>query len=296
MKVIDNPKISSIVPFLKYKSNQLEKSLIDNRSLYIIDNMSLSKIRKDIVNNPIMIKGFNQSDLIIIPDVILEEASKNLDEQVFKKYYYELFHLLTQENEIFVVSLETLFELLQNMVGKKDALNTLKSISVETVRLNQAISDSIRNIDINSKNALEDLRQSIVSNGKNAGERFINIFALVFVSLYFGPTYIFSEDVKGIYGPFKTFISNDRLMELINVQESIDLFGQYQFLSYESLIQAVFMEGNLGKGELLDLIVNSNRNESRNILYSLDGYACHTPISNDQLLEWIIKEKIKVQF
>lgn len=297
MTVIENPKLNSIRPFIKFKSDELEKALNHNSSLYIIDNMMLTKIRKDFVKNPSMILGFNQSNLVVIPDIILEEASRNLpDESAFKECYYDLFQLLSKEYEVHVVNLELSLELLQSITGKKDAITLLKNITTEAVRINQTIMDLVKKVDVNSTTALEELNNAIIHNEKNAGERYITIFSLVLLSMYYSPVYIFSEDVKGIYGAFRTFINNERLMDLINISDTVDFIEQYQFLTYDSLIQSVYAEGDLTKDELIDLINKSNRNHSRIILYSLDGYSCYTSLSNENLAEWISQRRIKIQF
>jgi len=298
MKAIENPKIRPIKPFIQFHSESLKKSLYANQALYIMDNMMLSKLRKDAVCNPFIQKGFQLSKVILIPDIILEEASKNLpDEKAFEQYYYELFRVLSTEHEIYVVDLEIIFELLRDMIGTKEAaFNILKNISLEAVRTNQTIRDSIKEIDSHSEAALETLIGCIIANGKNAGERFITIFSLALLSLYFGPVYIVSEDEKGIYGPFRTFLNNERLMELINIDHTFDFIQLYQFMSYESLILSLFHQADLSKEELFDLIEKSNRDQSRNILYSLDGTSFHTPISNQKLVEWISQQIIKIQF
>ncbi|AXI38287.1 hypothetical protein CX649_00660 [Bacillaceae bacterium ZC4] len=299
MKAIENPKIRPIKPFIQFHLDSLKKSLYANQALYIMDNMMLSKLRKDAVCNPFIIqKGFQFSKLILIPDIILEGASKNLpDEKAFEQYYYELFRILSTEHEIYVVDLEIIFELLRDMIGTKEAaFNILKNISLEAVRTNQTIRDSIKEIDSHSEAALETLIGCIIANGKNAGERFITIFSLALLSLYFGPVYIVSEDEKGIYGPFRTFLNNERLMELINIDHTFDLIQLYQFMSYESLILSLFHQADLSKEELFDLIEKSNRDQSRNILYSLNGASFHTPISNQKLVEWISQQIIKIQF
>ncbi|MGY0691354.1 hypothetical protein ACW2QC_01015 [Virgibacillus sp. FSP13] len=297
MIIIENPKLNSIAPFLKFRPDDLKNALTDNQSLYIIDNMMLTKIRKDFVHNPTMARALSFSNLIIIPDIILEEASKNLpNEESFRRYYYDLFRILSEENEIYVVNLETLLELLQSMAGKKSAITLLKNISLEAVRINQTIFELIKGIDVNSATALEEFNNKIIHNGKNAGERFITIFALVLLSMYYSPVYIFSEDVKGIYGAFRTFINNERLMDLININDTVELIEQYRFLSCESLIQSVYFEETLSEDELLDLITKSSRNQSRIILYSLDGHSCYTSISNESLATWISQGRIKIQF
>lgn len=299
MKAIENPKIRPIKPFIQFHSESLKKSLYANQALYIMDNMMLSKLRKDAVCNPFIIqKGFQLSKVILIPDIILEEASKNLpDEKAFEKYYYELFRILSTEHEIYVADLQIIFELLRDMIGTKEAaFNILKNISLEAVRTNQTIRDSIKEIDSHSEAALKTLIGCIIANGKNAGERFITIFSLALLSLYFGPVYIVSEDEKGIYGPFRTFLNNERLMELINIDHTFDFIQLYQFMSYESLILSLFHQADLSKEELFDLIEKSNRDQSRNILYSLNGTSFHTPISNQKLVEWISQQIIKIQF
>ncbi|MFD1361918.1 hypothetical protein [Lentibacillus salinarum] len=297
MKDSGHAKINSIRPFLNFDSSQLKDSLNNHQTLYIVDNVMLTKMRKDIVRNPIMVKGFKHSNLIIIPDIILEEASENLpNEQVFRDYYYELFQILSKRKEIYVVSLEKLFDLLQHMLGKREALRLLKNITLEAVRTNQTITGLIKKVDVNSPTALKELEDVLVQNRENAGERFLTVFALVFLSMYFGPVYIFSDDNKGVYGPFRTFVNNERLMALIDVEGSVNLIEQYQFFPYERLIQSIFRQENLSKDELFDLIMACSRNESRHILYSLGGYSCYTPISNKKLAEWIYQEIIKIQF
>lgn len=297
MKVIEDYKISSILPFIHYDVEKLTKALNKQSSLYIVDNMMLTKIKRDFVHYPFMIKGLKHSKLLIIPDVILEEAARNLpDEQAFRNTYYELFEILSSEKEIYVVSLDTIAHFLQNMFGKKEGQTLLKNIALEAVRINQNIHRSIREVKVPSSTATQDMQIALFDNGKNAGERFITVFALAFIRLFYSPIFIFSEDVKGIYGAFKTFIGNERLMELVDIQDHVDFIEQYRFLSYETLIQAMYYENNLNKDELLQIIENTGRNESRVVLYSLDGYPCHTPIPNHQLVDWIVEDRIKIQF
>src|SRR5699024_632273 len=213
-----------------------------------------------------------------------------------KECYYDLFQFLSKEYEVHVVNLELSLELLQSITGKKDAITLLKNITTEAVRINQTIMDLVKKVDVNSTTALEELNNAIIHNEKNAGERYITIFSLVLLSMYYSPVYIFSEDVKGNYGAFRTFINNERLMDLINISDTVDFIEQYQFLTYESLIQSVYAEGDLTKDELIDLINKSNRNHSRIILYSLDVYSCYTSLLNENLAEWISQRRIKIQF
>ncbi|MBB6446735.1 hypothetical protein [Bacillus benzoevorans] len=297
MRVIEDPKINSILPFIKFDVDDLQTILNDQSSLYIIDNMMLTKMKRDFVSFPLLVKGLKQSKLIVLPDIILEEAARNLpNEQRFKDTYYELFEILSSEKEIYVAGLETIAAFLQRMVGKNESLSLLKNIIMEATRINQNIHNSIRQINIHSSSVIDEFSTAIFHNGKNAGERIITIFALAFIRMFYSPIYIFSEDVKGIYGAFKTFIGNERLLELIDLQDHSDLIEQYRFLSYETLIQVMYQESKIDRNRLMQVIENSGRNQSRVVLYSLDGFPCHTPIPNHQLATWIIEDRIKIQF
>lgn len=296
MKAIENPKIKSIYPFLTVDVNELEKSLHSQPSFCLIDNMNLTKLRKDIDHAPLLLKGFSFYDVMILPDVILEEAARNIpDAEAFEKMYVRLFSTLAQNHTIYILELDAVFTLLKRMAGKQNALNSLKAITLEAVRINQKIADKVKTLNVNAPAFLDALRDAVVHDGKNAGERFITIYALVFLSLYYGPAYIFSED-KGTYSAFRTFIGNDRLLEIINVQNSTGLMEHYKFLSYESVIQSVHQSEKLSKADLIHLIGQCSRNQSRHILYSLDGYPCYSPISNKHLAEWIYTGKINIQF
>src|SRR5699024_1627304 len=230
--------------------------------------------------------------------VILEEATRNLpNEKAFNRYYSRLFQLLSIDHDIYIVNLELIFDLIKDMVGvQEDALYLLKNIILEAVRTNRTVSDDVREIDIHSQNVLGKFRNAVTHHVNNAGERFITIYSLVFLSLYFGPVYIVSEDEKGIYGPYRTFLNNERLLELINIGDTTDFIKQYRFLSFESLIQSVFIKRNINKEQLINLIENSNRNQSRRILYSLEGEPFYTEISNANLAEWIFKGIINIKF
>src|SRR5699024_2909724 len=136
MTVIENPKIKSIKAYIKSDFDNLRDSLYANQSLYLIDHMMLTKLRKNIENNRQIIEdGFQCSKVIIIPSVILEEATRNLpNEKAFNRYYSRLFQLLSIDHDIYIVNLELIFDLIKDMVGvQEDALYLLKNIILEAV-------------------------------------------------------------------------------------------------------------------------------------------------------------------
>lgn len=299
MKVIEDPKINFIKPFIKFTLDDIKKSLNANQSFYMIDNMMLTKLRKDMKSNPVIIRhGFHLSKVIMIPGIILEEAIRNLpDEKAFENYYGEMFRILSRDHDLCIVDLEIIYGLLREMTNtQEEALHILVNIAQEAVRTNPTIVDSIKAIKIQSQDVLDNLKRTIFYRGNNAGERFLTIFSLGFLSMYYGPVYIVSEDEKGIYGPYRTFLNNERLLEFVNINDTEEFIKQYQFISYEAVIQSIFNKGHIKREELADFIEKSNRNQSRRILYSLNGEPFYTEVSNKNLAKWISRETIRIKF
>jgi len=299
VKVIENPKIQSIKPIIKYQFDDIKKSLNANSALYMMDNMMLTKLRQDIKRDQtVMMRGFHRSKVIIIPDVVLEEAIANIKSEIeFQKTYGHLFQILSAEHDVCIVDMEIMLQLLRDMLGtQENALYVLIHIAQEAVRTNRKILDAIREMNIHSKDVLDKLRNAIIHNGKNTGERFLTIFSLVFLCMYYGPVYIVSEDEKGVYGPYRTFLNNEQLLELIHIKNTEEFIANYQFISYEAILQSIYHREGLEKTELLDLIEGSSRDSSRRMLYSLNGEPFYTEVPNKKLAEWITSGIIHIKF
>ena len=289
---LEREQILSMLPFVHYDIEQLQHALHDESSLYILDNMMLSKLRKDIVSCPEIVGGFHHSKVLVIPLIILQEAANNLpNEFAFRNMYYELFQVLSSEKEVHIVDFQMMVMLLGRMYGKQMGYMVLKNIVLQAVRINRDIYEAILKV-----NDMEQMENAAVGNGKNAGERFITIFSLLFIKMLYGPVYIVSEDSKGIYGAFKTFIANDRFLELMDLADAVELMTQYRFFTYEHLLQMIYKKMHWSKAKLQNVVQQTSRNESRVVLYSLEQTPCYTPISNEQLVEWIVHDRIHIQF
>jgi hypothetical protein len=58
----------------------------------------------------------------------------------------------------------------------------------------------------------------------------------------------------------------------------------------------MYNKSKMSRSDLEQVVMNTGRNESRVVLYSLNGYPCNTPIPNEQLIDWIVKDNIGIRF
>jgi hypothetical protein len=298
MKVLDSPVLESVRPFISDNTEQLYQSLNENQSFYMLDNMILTKLGKQISNLPLLLQAFNQSSVFLIPDVVLEESFRNIPtKERYDHYYLELFKQLSAKKQLYIISIETIYQLLEKVMAQKQKIfDVMKQTALEAFRVNRDIINNVEQCKLTSFSDLPKFRQIILHNGNNAGERFICFFSLLLVHLYYGPAYICSDDGKGVYTMYSTFVNNESLFRILGVDDFLMFKEQYILLSYDCILQLSIKNTGLSSREIYDLVKSSGRNESRKVIYSLDGQSFHTEIKNANLAKWIEEGKIEIFF
>ncbi|MBB5324151.1 hypothetical protein HNQ34_001244 [Anoxybacillus tepidamans] len=298
MKVLDSPVLESVRPFISDNTEQLYQSLNEHQAFYMLDNMILTKLRKQLSNLPRLLQAFNQSPIFLIPDVVLEESCRNiLTKERYHDYYFELFKQLSAKKHVYVISMETIYQLLEKGIAKKQYIfDAMKQLALEAFRVNRDIINNLERCELSSLLDLPKLRQIIWHNGNNAGERFICFFSLLLVHQYYGPAYICSDDGKGVYTMYSTFVNNESLFRIVGVDDFLVFKEQYILLSYDCILQLSIKNTGLSSKEIYDFVQSSGRNESRKVVYSLEGQSFHTEIKNANLAKWIEEGKIEISF
>lgn len=298
MKVLDSSVLESVRPFISDNTKQLYESLNEHRAFYMLDNMILTKLRKQLSNLPLLLQAFNQSPIFLIPDVVLEESCRNiLTKERYHDYYFELFKQLSAKKHVYVISMETIYQLLEKGIAKKQYIfDAMKQLALETFRVNRDIINKLERCELSSLLDLRKLRQIIWHNGNNAGERFICFFSLLLIYQYYGPAYICSDDGKGVYTMYNTFVNNESLFRILGVDDFLMLKEQYILLSYDCILQLSIKNTELSSEEIYAFVQSSGRNESRKVIYSLEGQSFYTEIKNENFAKWIEEGKIEISF
>lgn len=298
MKVLDSPVLESVRPFISDNTEQLYQSLNEHQAFYMLDNMILTKLRKQISNLPLLLQAFCESSVFLIPDVVLEESFRNIPtKERYHDYYFELFKQLSAKKHVYVISMETIYQLLEKGIAKKQYIfDAMKQLALEAFRVNRDIINNLERCELSSLLDLPKLRQIIWHNGNNAGERFICFFSLLLVHQYYGPAYICSDDGKGVYTMYSTFVNNESLFRIVGVDDFLVFKEQYILLSYDCILQLSIKNTGLSSKEIYDFVQSSGRNESRKVVYSLEGQSFHTEIKNANLAKWIEEGKIEISF
>jgi hypothetical protein len=295
MKVLDSPVLESVRPFISDHTEQLYQSLNEHQAFYMLDNMILTKLRKQISNLPLLLQAFHQSPVFLIPDVVLEESFRNIPtKERYNDYYFELFKQLSAKKQLYIISMETIYQLLEKvMIQKQQIFDVMKQTALEAFRVNRDIINNVEQCKLTSFSDLPKFRQIILHNGNHAGERFICFFSLLLVHQYYGPAYICSDDGKGVYAMYSTFVNNESLFRTLGF---LMFKEQYILLSYDCILQLSIKNTGLSSKEIYDFVQSSGRNESRKAIYSLDGKSFHTEIKNANLAKWIEEGKIEISF
>lgn len=298
MKVLDSPVLESVRSFISDNTEQLYQSLNEHRAFYMLDNMILTKLRKQISNLPLLLQAFHQSPIFLIPDVVLEESFRNIPtKERYNDYYFELFKQLSAKKQLYIISMETIYQLLEKGMTKKQYIfDAMKQLALEAFRVNRDIINNLERCELSSFSDLPKLRQIILHNGNNAGERFICFFSLLLVHQYYGPAYICSDDGKGVYTMYNTFVNNESLFRMLGVDDFLMFKEQYILLSYDCILQLSIKNTELSSEEIYAFVQSSGRNESRKVVYSLDGQSFHTEIKNANFAKWIEERKIEIFF
>lgn len=299
MKVLDSPVLESVRSFISDNTEQLYQSLNEHRAFYMLDNMILTKLRNQISNLPLLLQAFHQSPIFLIPDVVLEESFRNIPtKERYNDYYFELFKQLSAKKQLYIISMETIYQLLEKGMTKKQYIfDAMKQLALEAFRVNRDIINNLERCELSSFSDLPKLRQIILHNGNNAGERFICFFfSLLLVHQYYGPAYICSDDGKGVYTMYNTFVNNESLFRMLGVDDFLMFKEQYILLSYDCILQLSIKNTELSSEEIYAFVQSSGRNESRKVVYSLDGQSFHTEIKNANFAKWIEEGKIEISF
>ncbi|MED3665494.1 hypothetical protein NSQ51_15170 [Geobacillus sp. FSL K6-0789] len=297
MKVLDSPVLESVRPFISDNTVQLYQSLNEHQAFYMLDNMILTKLRKQISNLPLLLQAFHQSPVFLIPDVVLEESFRNIPtKERYNNYYFELFKQLSAKKQLYIISMETIYQLEKGMTKKQYIFDAMKQLALEAFRVNRDIINNLERCELSSFSDLPKLRQIILHNGNNAGERFICFFSLLLVHQYYGPAYICSDDGKGVYTMYNTFVNNESLFRILGVDDFLMFKEQYILLSYDRILQLSIQNTKLSSEEIYAFVHSSGRNESRKVIYSLDGQSFHTEIKNANFAKWIEERKIEIFF
>ncbi|MBY6278599.1 hypothetical protein, partial [Symbiobacterium thermophilum] len=95
---------------------------------------------------------------------------------------------------------------------------------------------------------------------------------------------------------YNTFVNNESLFRILGVDDFLMLKEQYILLSYDCILQLSIKNTGLSSKEIYAFVQSSGRNESRKVLYSLDGQSFHTEIKNANFAKWIEERKIEIYF
>ncbi|MGG2057886.1 hypothetical protein [Priestia megaterium] len=299
MKILQEPVISSVISYFNTSTEQLLKELKSNATFYLFDNDFMSLLRKLSDSDlECIISSFDESNIILVPDVVLQESYGNdwMTPDRYKSKYQKFFETLSNHKLLFIISLDTLFEIMINDCGDEtQAMNLMKKLSIEATRGHKTISDSIKKLSLPNRMTLPILQSALDFSSSNGGERFLTLANLVLINSYFGPGYIFSNDNQ-VYADRNIHAGNDKLRNRLDLSEE-EFRDVYKTFSYVKVLTHTIQSQCFTKGQALDFLTRCRHyDRNRKIKAVIYDDWFHDLLSDEKLVDLTLERKININF
>ncbi|GEK33105.1 hypothetical protein [Kurthia sibirica] len=272
-----------------------------DKKINIMDANSFTLLRKGIESkeesySDLLKQMFDENSVVVIPEMILVECERNFlrYEDGVEKYegiYKSVFQLLSEHTEMYVVSFRDMEKILLGNNGNNKAL----SLSLAKVILEELF--PLIQSKLKDTTSFDDIEAVLTEESKNAGERVIVFFAMLFLSDFRKVDVL--TDEAAVYTQRYTIGRQDRLIEVIGATDDSVFFDCYNLKSFDSYVYNVLLQKHLewSTDKIHSFITNVRRNRNRKVSVYLPNpinYSFHAPVNNNQdfeekSMEWIEK-------
>lgn len=275
-----------------------------DKKVNMIDTNSFNLFREGILNkeesySDLLKVMFDENSVVIIPEIILEECERNLRKRVtgaedYEKLYAPIFQVLSEHTDIYIASFKDMEKIILGNNGNDKilSLSLAKVILEELFPLNTALKSKLKDT-----TSFEDIETILIEEQKDAGERVIVFFAMLFLSDFRKVDVL--TDEAAVYTQRYTIGRQDRLIEVIGATDDSVFFDCYNLKSFDSYIYNVLLQKHLewSTDKIHSFITNVRNNRNRKVSVYLPNpinYSFHAPVNNNQdfeekSMEWIEK-------
>ncbi|MED2675582.1 hypothetical protein P4207_18255 [Bacillus thuringiensis] len=224
------------------KCNGIEPYLQDGRKndrvthYYILDNNVLSDLAKLAREEQSSFKELMtcyKGTVFIVPEMVMEEAIRNLPGQQWVDEKYLNFYQVMSELHIpiYLESVEHNYQIFAEGYGSKaEAFLQYKEIALNSIS-NIAIQGELR-----EAKSCKDIEKAYSQSLKDAGERFIFLYAHAMLQDKVNKISILSNEIKGVYNVWKANMRKGELLELVRVTSHEEYCEKLRPVSYNCIL------------------------------------------------------------
>ncbi|KLA22229.1 hypothetical protein [Bacillus cereus] len=284
-------KCNGIEPYLQYgrKNDRVTH-------YYILDNNVLSDLAKLAREEQTSFKELMtcyKGTVFIMPQMVLEEAIRNLPGQQRVDEMYLAFYRFMSELEIpiYLESVEYNYQIFAEGYGsREEAFRQYKEIAQKSVS-NIVIQNALRNA-----KSCEDIEVAYSQSLKDAGERFIFLYAHAMLQDKVNKISILSNEIKGVYNVWKANMRKGELLELVKVTSHEEYCEKLRPVSYNCILVDSLKKNPTLTSEQRKSLLQIMRDSSiigRNVYYSQKScnlVDTRADMNNEEFLNFIEKQ------
>lgn len=259
-----NPCCAEIFPYLL-----CERENALNVKYNILDNNFLTDLAKIARNNCDEFKILMQEkeqEIFIIPQMVFEESFRNfanLGVQKVNEIYLDFYKIMKSLGiKIYIESLSYNFKLFSegftNSTVAFDQFKTLSKESTNNIEIQKLIEDA---------KSIEDIEIYYRLNLKDAGERFIFLFAHSMMMDEVSSIDILSNEIKGVYNVWIANREKSNLLKVMFNNFPDKYYHKLHVISYNKFLVDVLINLNIIPQDFL-IVVRDKNIENRKIKYS----------------------------
>ncbi len=238
-EIYEYSKYKGIEPYFQYGRKNKRTT-----HYYILDNnvlTDLAKLSREEQDSFKELMAYYHDAEFIIPQMVLEESVRNLPAQeMVDKIYLDFYRLMSElEIPIYLETVEDNYQIFaEGYVSKEEAFRQYKEIAQKSVS-NIDIQNDLRHAE-----SCEDIKIAYSRSLKDAGERFIFLYAHSMLQDKVNEISILSNEIPGVYNVWKANLRKDELLELLNVTSRDEYCEKVRPVSYNCFL-VEFLKGKL---------------------------------------------------
>ena len=270
-----------------------------DHTLYVLDNMLLTKLATVARNCPdefgVMIAAFTKEQAIFfIPDIIFEESarSEQTTSEQYARWYGDLFSQLSGACTIVRIDFQAVYDIMTEGTASLDkGFIKFRLVTMETVRMNPDLLDRVA-----AATTVHGMKEGIHSFQKDCGERVIHLLVCALLSNGAQSVTVLSNEETGVFKVRQMLARNERLLQLLFMQDKYVFLDGYRLYSFDRLLSHVLSNQNVG--DILEFVnaVRDSRDQSRYVRMIFGDESDRSQLDNVQFTDMIVDGKARITF
>ncbi|ACB62048.1 hypothetical protein Exig_2599 [Exiguobacterium sibiricum 255-15] len=291
----DSPMYDSIRSFVK-----LNFVIEDGQTIYLLDNMLLTKLSKAARDTPdcftFFIDHFRQHHaVLLIPDIIFEESSRNRDmtPERYATFYQPFFQILSEHIDLFYVTFRDCFDFVhRGATTRQQAFSQFRLLAREIVRSHTELSQQVQ-----QSPTIEAVESAIRAVRQDCGERILHLLACSLLVDGAETVTLLSNEGPGVYYTRLTMANNETLLRALFMEDRHVFRSVYRLQSLDQLLDSIVKNQSVTDPVSLIECIRAGQHKHRKVHYRTgEDVSDRHQLDNPEFLQIILDPQGRITF